>query len=305
MKRLFICIFLGFFLGITSVIVTHEILKNKRIATFVESVETSITEEPVEPVILEPEKPVYEKIFDEDENMTEETFLISEKEIKIPVLLYHEFYEEEPDKKLYGSVSTPEKFEKDLLNIVGEGFKVISLNRMIDYKNGVKGIPKNSVVITFDDGYMSNYTLIYPILKKYKIPATIFIIEDLLGTEGYMTWEEAQIMNGEGLVTIYSHGFSHVDMTSLMPNDFASKISNNFAKMEEMLGKPEHLVYSYPYGFYNKETNTILKDMGVEAVMTTDKGLNDVKDLEAGIIRRDYVAYNFSGLKILRILNGK
>ena len=245
------------------------------------------------------------KRFDEDKNITAKTYLISEKDVGIPVLLYHEFYEKEPSKDLYGLISTPEKFEQDMTTIIGEGYTFISINRLIDYKNGIKGIPEKSVVLTFDDGYISNYELIYPILKKYNIPATIFIIGDMVGDDRHFSWEDAKKMNDEGLVSIYTHGHSHVDMTKLDINDFKEKTANILKTMEEKLGKQEHVVYSYPLGFYNDETNKVLKELGVEMYMTTNLGLNTKNNLETEMVKRDYVGYNFSKTKLNKILNGK
>jgi len=243
--------------------------------------------------------------FDEDKNISVPTYLISEKEIKFPVLLYHEFYEKKPAKKLYGLISTPEKFEKDILSIIGEGYTFVSIDRVIDYKNGVKGLPEKCVVLTFDDGYMSNYTYIYPILKKYNIPATIFIIGDMVGAPNHFDWETAKEMNDEGLVKIHSHGHSHIDMTKIDINEFREKTANNLKFMEDKLGKQEHIIYSYPLGFYNEYTNKVLEELGVEMCMTTNVGLNKKENLDNGILNRDYVAYNFSELKLLKILNGK
>lgn len=243
--------------------------------------------------------------FDEDKNISEKTYLISEKDIKIPVLLYHEFYEEEPSEDLYGLISTPEKFEQDMLTIIGDGYTFISLDRLIDYKDGVKGVPEKSVVLTFDDGYMSNYKLIYPILKKYNIPATIFIIEDMVGDNRHFSWKVAKEMISEGLISIYTHGHSHIDMTKLDINDFREKTANNLKIMEEKLGKQKHIVYSYPLGFYNDETNKVLNELGVDMYMTTNLGLNTKNNLENGMVKRNYIAYNFKENKLFRILTGK
>lgn len=243
--------------------------------------------------------------FDEDKNITSKTYLISEKEIEIPILLYHEFYEEEPPRELYGLISTPKKFEEDMITIIKEGYTFVSLDRVIDYKNGLKGLPEKCVVLTFDDGYISNYALIYPILKKYSIPVTIFVIEDMVGNNNHFDWESAKEMNDSGLVSIYTHGHSHVDMTQLNINDFKEKTANNLKTMEEKLGKQEHIVYSYPLGFYNEETNKVLKELGVEFCMTTNLGLNKKENLTTGILNRDYVTYSFGERKIIRILKGK
>ncbi len=243
--------------------------------------------------------------FDEEINIPEQTYLISEKELAIPVLLYHEFYEQEPPKELYGLISTPDKFEQDVRYMLEEGYTFISMHRLIAYRDGLKGIPEKSVVLTFDDGYESNYTMIYPILKKYHIPAAIFVIEDKVGTARYFDWDAAKTMHDAGLVSIYSHGHSHVDMTQLDVEVFRDKTANNLNLMEERLGDDAHTVYSYPLGFYNDETNDVLQELGVTFYMTTNLGLNTQKQLEQGGLHRAYVAHNFDNAKLKEILTGK
>ncbi len=243
--------------------------------------------------------------FDNNNSIAKKTYFISEKEIKVPVLLYHEFYESEPPKELYGIVSTPDKFEKDMLHILKEGYTFISLDQLMDYKNGLKGIPEKSVVLTFDDGYRSNYTMIYPILKKYHIPAAIFIIEDKIGEKRYFDWDTAKELNDLGLVSIYTHGHSHVDMTKLDITEFRNKTAANLKLMEEKIGEYKYIVYSYPLGFYNDATNQVLKELGVELFMTTNSGVNTKEQLMNGELSRDYVAYNFDESKLDELLTGK
>jgi len=253
-----------------------------------------IVQEKKEEVKAEVEEKTVAEIVQEDDK---KTYYISEKDIGIPILLYHEFYKTEPPQDLYGLISTPEQFEKDMLYLLKKGYTIVSINDLIDYKNGLKALPKKSVVVTFDDGYMSNYTLIYPILKKYNIPATIFVVEDLVGTGNYFDWDSAKEMQESGLVTIASHGHSHVDMTKMDIQEFKEKTTNTLKVLEEKLGKQEHIIYAYPYGFYNEETNAVLKELGVEMCMTTNKGANKKKDLKKGIIKRNASYYNYIGFE--------
>jgi len=295
MKKKVVCIsifIISVIICLSGLIYMNEIEKDRRVVT-------AISKAVVNNIELEG------NVFNEDENITAKTYLLSEKDIKIPVLLYHEFYEEEPSKDLWGLISTPEKFEKDMLCILEEGYTFVSLDRVIDYKNGLKGLPEKCVVLTFDDGYTSNYTLIYPILKKYNIPATIFVVGDMMDAPHHFDWDIAKEMNDKGLVKIYTHGHSHIDMTKLDIEEFREKTANNFKLLEEKLGKQEHIVFSYPLGFYNDETNKVLDELGVEMAMTTNLGLNDSETLKTGLLNRDYITYNYSERTILSIIKGR
>lgn len=266
---------------------------NKIEAKAVEKKEVVINEEKKEEIKPEIEKEIEKEKIKEEKK----TFYISEKDIGIPILLYHEFYKTEPPKNLYGVISTPKQFEKDMLYIIDKGYTFVSINDVIDYKNGVKALPEKSVVVTFDDGYMSNYTDIYPILKKYNIPATIFIVNDLVGTGNYFGWEAAKEMQESGLITIASHGHSHVDMTKVDIEEFKEKNASYLKVLEEKLGKPKHVIFAYPYGFYNDETNAVLKELGVEMCMITETGVNKKKELENGVLKRNGSYYNYIGFK--------
>ena len=75
----------------------------------------------------------------------------------------------------------------------------------LDYK-----LPKNSILITFDDGYKNNYTLAFPILKKYNMKATIFLNTKFIGEdEDYLNWDEIKEMYQSGLIDFQLHTHSH------------------------------------------------------------------------------------------------
>ena len=75
----------------------------------------------------------------------------------------------------------------------------------LDYK-----LPKNSILITFDDGYKNNYTLAFPILKKYNMKATIFLNTKFIEKdETYLNWDEIREMYESGLIDFQLHTHSH------------------------------------------------------------------------------------------------
>jgi peptidoglycan/xylan/chitin deacetylase (PgdA/CDA1 family) len=83
------------------------------------------------------------------------------------------------------------------INYLYKTCKIISLDDFLEIHRGNAAIPDNAVVLTFDDGYRDNYTEVYPILKKYKIPATIFLTVKMIGTGKVLWWSKVRfaIMN--------------------------------------------------------------------------------------------------------------
>lgn len=75
------------------------------------------------------------------------------------------------------------------INYLYKTCKIISLDDFLEIHRNNAATPENAVVITFDDGYRSNYTEVYPILEKYKIPATIFLTVGMIGS-GRVLWPQ-------------------------------------------------------------------------------------------------------------------
>lgn len=104
------------------------------------------------------------------------------------VLMYHRVAELQSD--VWEIAVTPQKFEQQLQVLKNWG-TVIPLAELADavYRKSVR---KNSIAITFDDGYRDNYTLAKPLLEKYNLPATFFIASGNLGTSNEFWWDELE-----------------------------------------------------------------------------------------------------------------
>ena len=69
-------------------------------------------------------------------------------------------------------------------------YEILSLDKLAHYIHRKKSLPEKAVVITLDDGYKDNYLYAYPILRKYRIPATIFLTTGHIGTGNLFWWDE-------------------------------------------------------------------------------------------------------------------
>ena len=86
---------------------------------------------------------------------------------------------------------TPDEFEAQI-NYIVEHYKVISLEELYISIQQKRKLPHNAVVITIDDGYKDIYTNAYPILKKYNIPATVFLATGSIGTGKLWWWDKVR-----------------------------------------------------------------------------------------------------------------
>ena len=158
------------------------------------------------------------------------------------------------------------------------------------------------IILTFDDGYYSNYEYIYPFLKKYNVKASIFIITNKIGQEidgiKYLSWEQCLEMQNSGLVEIFSHSKKHVSYNKLPVRELSDDVKESYELIEEHLGKQDLKVFAYPYGAYTKETVRTLKNNGID-FQIYDIGINNFKDLDRNFIKRINIPCEMTGKEII------
>ncbi len=182
------------------------------------------------------------------------------KNVKVPILLYHHISEEEFSGGNEVSLISPDDF-KSHMDAVKANFTPISLRQYYEYvqcTDGTVTLPDNPIIITFDDGYLSNYEIAYPILKELEIPATIFVVTDTVGemagdgrvNYSHFTWEQAREMEESGWIEIQSHTRSHQELTALSHSDLVMELRKSKYDLEKNLGHECDMI-AFPYGAYN------------------------------------------------------
>lgn len=226
------------------------------------------------------------------------TYYIGEKNLQIPIFVYHDIVEDESQVEYDYMQTTVDTFEKQITGLMKLGYKPISYEDLIEYKNGKKAIPKWSFLITFDDGYKGVYKYAYEIAKKYNIPMTSFEITDTIGTEGYYTWEEAREMHDSGLMSIYLHGYTHTEYDKKSSRELLEDTNMAYENLQKELGDQNILkVFTYPYGLSTEEGRKTLKDAGYVQNLTDNK-INTSNKLDLSGLHRTY-PLNDSVFKIL------
>lgn len=129
------------------------------------------------------------------------------------------------------------------------------LNDILDGK--IKS-PEKPILITFDDGYYSNYKYIYTILKKYNAKVAIFVVTDKIGKEidgiKYLSWNECKEMQDSGTIEIFSHSKKHIFYDKVSVREIRDDVIESYRIIEEKLGEKKLKVFAYPYGAYTDET---------------------------------------------------
>ena len=188
---------------------------------------------------------------------------------KILVLNYHQV-----DNKNNPLAIPIADFDAQMKYLADSGCVTITPDELYAGLNGEIELPEKPVLITFDDGYIDNYTNAFPILKKYGLRATIFIIPAFTSSNpAYMTWEQLKEMEAGG-ITIESHTFHHPKLEELPDDEIRSELLNSKTTLEENLGHPIEFL-AYPTGTYNLHIAGIAQDVGYKGAFTIKYGIVD------------------------------
>ncbi len=225
-------------------------------------------------------------------------------DVKIPILLYHDFVTTVPDSDPdnFSYINTPQSFEENIKTFLDNGYTVLSMSELNNATKEKIELPSKPILITFDDGYYSNYEYIYPILQKYNIKASIFIVTDKVGKEingiKYLGWNECLEMQNSGLVEIFSHSKKHVFFDKLPARKVRDDVIESYKIIEEHLGKKDFKAFAYPYGAYTNETVRALKNNGID-FQIYDIGINHFNSFDKDFVKRINVPCEMTGKEII------
>ena len=134
-----------------------------------------------------------------------------------------------------------------------------------------KKAPAKSISLTFDDGYEDFYQYVFPLLQKYHLKATVYVIYDAIGAPGYLNEKQIGEMAASGLVEIGSHGLDHKDLAALAPEAARRQIFLSKELFEKRF-KIKVRTFAYPYGSYNEAVAKLAAAAGYDAAVSTKPG---------------------------------
>jgi peptidoglycan/xylan/chitin deacetylase (PgdA/CDA1 family) len=189
----------------------------------------------------------------------------------VPILYYHSvMLENGNDLRM-----PPEAFEAQMAYLQDKGFHSVSLEQLYQasYKGGA--LPAKPFVITFDDGYVDNYTTAYPILKKHGFTATVFMVTSYINGAAFMSWPQLKELVANGW-EIEGHTTNHPFLTKIDPSTVFSELRTSKEILEKELGQPVDFL-AYPNGDLNAKVVQVVKDTGYLMAVTTARGWADDK----------------------------
>lgn len=204
-----------------------------------------------------------------------------------PILMYHRVEPATHDKYDSTRVS-PSIFERQMEFLKVHGYRVIPLADLARQIAAGKPVPPKTVVLTFDDGTLDNFRYAFPVLKRMGFPATIFMITENIGREGWLGEEDLRILDESG-IAIESHTVSHAFLPEKSDAEIIRELTESKKRLESLLGRPVEL-FSYPAGGVTPNIQRLVSAAGYKAAVTTNYGrerhnlfaLHRVKATESG-----------------------
>lgn len=219
----------------------------------------------------------------------------AEYSTQVPILMYHD---------LEGDSLPAAQMEEQIAALAQAGYTSVTLADLRAYVEQGAELPEKPIVITFDDGYLSNMTYGLPILEKYGMNATIFVIGCSVGKDTYkdtgvamrphFSLEQAREMMDTGLITIGSHGYDFHEVEGRDPDPIRQGILRREDETEEayaaflredcrrqnellrpILGGDVDIL-AYPYGAHETLSEILLQEAGIYATVTISPGINTI-----------------------------
>ena len=183
----------------------------------------------------------------------------------LPVLMYHFFYDKNEREPQDGNWIEINDFDAQMKYLSENDFYFPTWEEVEDYIDGKTELPEKSVVITVDDGDPSFFELGVPIIQKYNVQATSFVVT---------YWYGDVAENKEKNISYQSHSY---DMHKGGSNGKGVMLSWSYEKMVEDLKTSQEVlggatIFCYPFGQYNELDIKALKDTGFKLAFTTQGG---------------------------------
>ena len=215
--------------------------------------------------------------------------VVVDQTAQVIIFCYHRLV----DKVRYpGTEIKPADFEAQMKMLKDHGITVIGMQDFLAWRRGEKNIPARAAIISFDDGWKSQYEVAWPILKKFGYPVTMFIYTEgvrggKLGGGEAITWEQLADMRDNG-VDIQAHSATHQDLReghriaipaeggkrtykSLHGAEYEQWLQNEVVGRKQLLEQRLAIkvnCFAVPFGNYNEHVKEMARNAGYEAMFT-------------------------------------
>lgn len=184
----------------------------------------------------------------------------------VPVLCYHQLREHTPQDGDYARAITtpPAVFATQLRALQGAGYTAVSGTALVDFLEfGTPALPERPVLLTFDDGHITHYTVALPVLRELGWVGTFFPMTVVLNKADWVSHDQLREMDAASM-TIGTHSWDHQRFDKLPADQWATQALEPRQELGRILGHEVDLL-AYPYGAWNQEALPRVLEAGYRA----------------------------------------
>ncbi|WP_022818844.1 polysaccharide deacetylase family protein [Fusobacterium russii] len=207
---------------------------------------------------------------------------VNKKKWEVPVLMYHRVINSKDNEGVHGTYIYQDIFRKHLQYLKKNNYEVITFKdlKKISWRNRFNS-NKKYIIITFDDGYVDNYELAFPILKEFNFKATIFLMAESTYNEWdvrssnekifpLMTKDMILEMQNYG-IEFGAHTFNHPKLNKISNEDIEYQVVDCKKVLEEKISS-DIITFAYPYGLLNDYAKKMARKAAYDFAVATDSG---------------------------------
>ena len=201
---------------------------------------------------------------------------------RLTILMYHRTESIPPDTRYPKNFVSPTSLRAQVEALLGWGYEPVTFRQWMLHREHAGRIPHWPFIVTFDDGYRDFATNAWPILKPLGVPATVFLVASKLGRTNDWDADEPQTplldaaeireLENEG-VEFGGHGFSHVALARVSPNEAREEIVRCHGALVGLLRKPPE-VFAYPYSNQSATVRKLVRESGFKCAVRGKGRLN-------------------------------
>ncbi|HEV8713940.1 MAG TPA: polysaccharide deacetylase family protein [Candidatus Binatia bacterium] len=194
----------------------------------------------------------------------------------VPVLLYHGLWTDTAQLAGRSAVEVhywlrAAEFEAQVCRLAAYGYTTVPLTTFLPDRAVPQ--PPKPIVLTFDDGWASDWRIAVPILQRWGWRAELFVTVDWIGRPGFMTWEEVREAATAGM-GIHSHSLSHPDLDRVSRVRLRAELAASKEVLEQRLGRAVEF-FALPGGTGRMSSIIRLaRTAGYGGLCTSQVGLN-------------------------------
>ncbi|HXT62948.1 MAG TPA: polysaccharide deacetylase family protein [Pyrinomonadaceae bacterium] len=181
------------------------------------------------------------------------------------ILVYHSI--SSPVEPMVGDIDiSPARFAQQLAWLK-------KTKRVVRLDETLRSATRRAIAITFDDGYRDNLTTALPLLEKFNLPMTLFVVAGCVNSDGYLSESELREISRHPLITIGAHGLWHRNFNAISRDEARFELTESRRLLAETIEKPVDLM-AWPYGECSPELESLARESGYRAAWSVWKGTN-------------------------------